>query len=208
VLPAVSFFLVGKIVSIIQIRIAWAYGNGVMFFFAGLGIIVHETGHLIMAMLFGHHINEVRFLDKNEFGQFGFVNHSWNTKNKYQTLGNLFIGVAPMIFITGLLIGIVWVGVTYGPVYPWLYPILAYLFVSFFLGMDLSDSDWNGSSKGLPLVLVVLILISIYLFVDQKNIGVIDFLGVWMPSVFGGLIIFSVFMLVVIFLVTAIFNKN
>ncbi|PWF99851.1 hypothetical protein [Levilactobacillus bambusae] len=75
-----------------------------------LGIIIHEASHLVVALLFGHHITHVTLLrfPKNEDPDLslGSVNHTWNQNNLYQTVGNLFIGVAPIFGCTGALLAL------------------------------------------------------------------------------------------------------
>lgn len=48
----------------------------------GLGIIVHELSHLIMAIIFGHHINAVSLLripsNTNDMS-LGYVKHTWSS---------------------------------------------------------------------------------------------------------------------------------
>lgn len=62
-----------------------------------IGTPVHEFGHLVFAVLFGHKIEDVKLLPiKNENGVFGYVSHSYNPANLYQVIGNFFIGIAPM----------------------------------------------------------------------------------------------------------------
>lgn len=76
-----------------------------MILFGGVGVIVHELSHLILALLFGHHIDRVALLhiprrdDPND-NCLGYVNHSWNDHNLYQRCGNFFIGIAPVIGCT------------------------------------------------------------------------------------------------------------
>lgn len=70
--------------------------------FGWLGVIIHELSHLLLALLFGHHIGKVslvRFPDPHnpQDNSLGYVSHSWNEHNFYQRAGNLFIGIAPVI---------------------------------------------------------------------------------------------------------------
>lgn len=77
------------------------YGFKSQVYFGFLGIIVHETSHMLMAVLFGHQIVEFKplVLPKNvarNGGALGYVNQRWNTYSTYQNIGNLFIGTAPI----------------------------------------------------------------------------------------------------------------
>lgn len=63
----------------------------------GLGVIIHELGHALFALLFRHHVDRVQLLNIHyaNTGTLGSVEHSWNQRSIYQRLGNFFIGIAP-----------------------------------------------------------------------------------------------------------------
>ena len=66
-----------------------------------IGTPVHELGHAMMCVVFGHKIHEMKLYspepaDKNGYVQLGYVSHSYNKKNWYQSLGTLFIGLGPI----------------------------------------------------------------------------------------------------------------
>lgn len=62
-----------------------------------IGVPIHELSHAIVAVIFRHHINEVKLLQKPDAnGVLGYVNHSYNPKSIYQEMGNFFIGIAPI----------------------------------------------------------------------------------------------------------------
>lgn len=88
-------------------RLAARLGPKSIVYVGGLGIIVHELSHLLIAIIFGHHINSFRLLItdvENSGGALGYVNHSWNKKNYYQFLGNALIGTAPIFGCTFVLL--------------------------------------------------------------------------------------------------------
>lgn len=67
----------------------------------GLGIIMHESSHAIMALIFGHRITAFKplILPRNvmrNHGMLGYVNNTYNPRSTYQSLGKLFIGTAPI----------------------------------------------------------------------------------------------------------------
>lgn len=72
-----------------------------LYLFAWLGTSVHELGHAFFALLFGHKITDIQlFSPKGEGGSLGYVSHSYNKSNLYQRIGNLFIGIGPILFGT------------------------------------------------------------------------------------------------------------
>lgn len=71
---------------------------------AWIGTPVHEMGHALMCLIFGHKIMDMRLLtiDRAD-GTLGYVTHSYNRRSVYQTVGNFFIGIAPIISGIGAL---------------------------------------------------------------------------------------------------------
>ncbi|WP_407314362.1 hypothetical protein [Desulfosporosinus sp. SB140] len=71
---------------------------------AWLGTPVHEFGHALMCLVFGHKIRDIRLLTIHRTdGTLGYVSHSYNQRSVYQTAGNFFIGIAPIISGIGAL---------------------------------------------------------------------------------------------------------
>ncbi len=62
------------------------------------GIMVHELGHAFFCFVFGHKINTMQLFKPGSDGTLGYVNHSYNPKSRYQTIGNFFIGTGPIWF--------------------------------------------------------------------------------------------------------------
>jgi len=72
--------------------------HGYLYLFGWIGTAVHELGHLIFALLFGHHISNVKLFSFNTSNpEMGYVKHTFNKKNIYQNLGNFFIGIGPIL---------------------------------------------------------------------------------------------------------------
>ncbi|MFD1472032.1 hypothetical protein [Companilactobacillus mishanensis] len=63
----------------------------------GLGVAIHESGHALFAIIFGHKVTKIQLLNFHyaQNGTLGSVEHSWRENNIYQRLGNFFIGLAP-----------------------------------------------------------------------------------------------------------------
>lgn len=103
----VSIYVVGFIISIINklfYKIAGTskaviYGTGI------IGTPIHELSHALFCVIFLHKITEIKLFQINsEDGTLGYVKHAYNKKNIYHLIGNFFIGVAPILIGTIILI--------------------------------------------------------------------------------------------------------
>jgi hypothetical protein len=84
--------------------------------FGWLGISIHELGHAFFALLFGHTITEMKlFTPSASDGTLGYVKHSYNKNSVYQTIGNFFIGLGPIILGSVLLYLISFILFAYKP---------------------------------------------------------------------------------------------
>ena len=173
-------------------RLAQRLGAKSIIYVSGLGVIVHELSHLLVALLFGHHINSFRLLITDvpdDGGALGYVNHSWNKKNYYQFLGNALIGTTPifgctltLILLTRFLVpgfyqwGLQYLGNILGLATPanvpagsgnWLLTIIwVILSINITIGgFDLSDADLKST---LPAFGTLLVIISLVLFLMIK----------------------------------------
>lgn len=150
-----------------------------------LGVIIHELSHLIVAILFGHHIVSARLLhipnprDPRD-NSLGYVNHAWNEASLYQKVGNVFIGIAPVIGCTLAINGLthwlvpgifdLWqamlaqttipsIHLQTGRVILWLI-LIANIAIG---GFDLSSADLQNSATGLTTLVIIFLLAALLL---------------------------------------------
>lgn len=156
------------------------YGQVIL---GGIGVIIHELSHLIVAVLFGHHIQSVRLLhipdahDANDRG-LGYVSHTWNDDSLYQKVGNVFIGVAPvvgcsltMVLSTRWLVPDLYnrwmesIGNNTVPGHPsvwWQLVLWIILMVNISVGgFDLSSADLENSWQGIVALLIMMVLAAV-----------------------------------------------
>ncbi len=74
-----------------------------------IGVPVHEAGHALFCLIFGHKIHKIKFFTFNPRNRtLGYVRHSYNASSIYQKTGNFFIGVGPILFGAAVLYGILY----------------------------------------------------------------------------------------------------
>ena len=85
-------------------------GSGAVFDVTSIiGTPIHELGHAVMCPLFGHKIQKIKLWSpKAENGVYGYVEHSYNRRNLWARLGNLFIGVGPIFSGLGVVVLMLW----------------------------------------------------------------------------------------------------
>lgn len=78
--------------------------------FGIVGVPIHELSHLIMCLIFRHNVTQVSLFRpiKGRYDNIlGFVKHKYNTNSVYQTTGCFFIGIAPMILGSSIIVLII-----------------------------------------------------------------------------------------------------
>ncbi|MBU5317546.1 M50 family metallopeptidase [Clostridium bornimense] len=99
-------FIIGEIQKESNKYIVRIFGEKGIFIVHAIGTPIHELSHLLMCLLFGHKVKEIKLfrpIASKSDGVLGYVKSSSNTKNIYQNIGNFFIGAAPL-FIGGVII--------------------------------------------------------------------------------------------------------
>ena len=106
------FFACGLLVHLISRLFArlLGRGSGVLFDVTSvIGTPVHELGHALMCLVFGHKITRMRLWTPHpENGVYGFVEHSYSKRNPWAKFGNLFIGMGPLFSGLGVTVLMLW----------------------------------------------------------------------------------------------------
>jgi hypothetical protein len=74
------------------------FGLRVYIGLTALGIVIHELGHAFFCLVFRHKIVDMQLFRPGKDGSLGYVNHAYNPKSYYQSIGNFFIGTGPIWF--------------------------------------------------------------------------------------------------------------
>jgi hypothetical protein len=103
--PALLIALAMHLISAtIRDRAALLLGEKVHIWLTAPGTVVHELGHALFCLLFGHKIREISLFRPRKDGVLGFVKHCWNRKSLYQNIGNFFIGTGPIWLGSALIV--------------------------------------------------------------------------------------------------------
>ncbi|CUS25597.1 hypothetical protein FC70_GL001010 [Paucilactobacillus oligofermentans DSM 15707 = LMG 22743] len=182
-----------------------------------IGIAIHESSHLIMALIFRHKITKfrlVRFPKRNDPNDqaLGYVSHSWNKASFYQRLGNLFIGIAPIIGNT-LVVWLISKWLVPNALSSWqsyvstqsisdldLFANSPYGFVGVIIwiiilinicvgGFDLSRSDLNSSLSGTLFFLLLLVVITLFITFITQSVDIASTLQSFMLPLYSAMIL-------------------
>ena len=97
--PFVAFAIVIHWIEMItERRLAERFGWKSVLWTGWLGTRIHELSHAFMCWVFRHKIKEIALFEpEQKSGRLGFVRHSFDPRNRFQRVGNFFIGIAPLI---------------------------------------------------------------------------------------------------------------
>ena len=95
-------FLAGFIINFFKNRtisnLHKSLGNTAILATGIIGTPIHEIGHALMCIVFGHKINNIKLFSFNSKNNvLGYVNHSYRKNNLYQRIGLLFIALGPIL---------------------------------------------------------------------------------------------------------------
>ncbi len=98
-IPLVVFALIVHWLEItMQRRLAERFGWKSVLWTGWLGTPIHELSHALMCVIFRHKIVDIALFEPDqESGRLGYVRHASVRGNWFQELGNVFIGIAPLI---------------------------------------------------------------------------------------------------------------
>ena len=148
-------------------------GRMMVYIFGIIGVSVHEFSHYLFCKIFNHKVTDVKFFKPNwETGVMGYVHHTYNMHSLYQSIGQVFISVAPMIVGSSLIIllskvfGVSSIGlksIIENPILVVKYITFIYIFICISSHMICSFQDFKNCFIGI-ICIFVCIVICIFLF--------------------------------------------
>lgn len=190
-LPMICVLLLRFLGILLQESFLESFGDGVGVWLLAPGVVVHELSHAIMSLIFGMRITDMKlFIPHSEDGTLGYVATAYNTASIKDRIGMVFVGIAPLIGNTTIIVILYSLMFKEKAVIIWqsmkllfknsnaIYNILAQIFnvfsyspmkLIFFLvvmvillsGFSLSQADLETSSHGLIEWILLLLILSV-----------------------------------------------
>ncbi len=167
----------------------------------GLGTVIHELSHAVACLIFQHQIIDMQLLKlnlrDNPDHSLGHVNHRYHPGRLWPTIGNLWIGIAPIFGCSAAIFGLTWLlarptfatWMTFaehptwqlnaiGPLFSQLWTtqpgaLLLWLILTSMIaigGYDLSAADFKGTIPGIiATVIAVCLVTGLFSFVPTVN---------------------------------------
>lgn len=164
--------LVALIAALYVMQKTWCavFGHKSIYLTGWIGTPIHEISHVLMCIIFGHKVEEVSlFKPEPDSGVLGYVVHRYDPKSFYQSVGCLFIGMAPLFGNIVLALTIYNIAINnpefLGHQLTWL-PI-SYIIFSLVMHAAPSPADLRGSMTGVATIVVILLPV-IGLFPEQS----------------------------------------
>ena len=89
-------FLMQECSYSIRQRLISCFGRTGFIYLTMPGVVIHELSHLFFCLIFQHKIVKVNLFSPQEDGTLGMIQHSYDSRNIFQRIGNFFIGSAPV----------------------------------------------------------------------------------------------------------------
>lgn len=109
-LPLIGFALVFHWMEVVvQKRLVQRFGWRAALWTGWIGTPIHEASHVLLCWVFGHEIEAVALFEPDEQeGRLGYVRHSYHRHSWWQETGNWFIGIAPLMGGSSVLLLVTW----------------------------------------------------------------------------------------------------
>lgn len=101
----IPLLIIISTINNLSMKLQLASGGKIMIYIFGIvGIPIHEFSHFLFCKIFGHKVTEAKFFSPNwETGVMGYIQHTYNRNNIFQSIEQVFISIAPMIVGTFLI---------------------------------------------------------------------------------------------------------
>ncbi len=120
---------------VIQSQLARWFGWRAVLVTGWLGTPIHELSHAAACIIFGHKIDEMRLFDPDiKAGRLGYIRHSYQKGNWWSEIGNVFIGTAPLVGGSLMLVALM----------TWFYPMVTWQLVQ-----SIRESQWQSLDSGI-----------------------------------------------------------